>query len=394
MAAPPPPPADDPPPPMPAEKSRRAVAIGERLTLQVYMLDNSFKTLLVTEETTAEDVCSTMASKLGIEEGSAYFALYLAKNGATLDRALQDEERPIEILEALDSRARLVYQIKLFMESIVLSRHAKVVHQQWIQAVHNVIVGHYPCVPADAIRLAALQVAVKFGEHNPAKHKEGFLLSRLVELIPAAIGTEMEPAAWEAEIFREHAALDEGIDPKSEYLDIVSSWPCYGCAFYFARQHHFKRFPTEIILGINSVGIHLLRPSNREMLSQFKLNEIYRWGFKPGSNFYFEVKKAGGAGPVYEFETDQGKNISDLLTEYAMALLREIGLSAAREDARAAEAEAGGAGAGVSEEYAAVKIQSMFRGYKARCEFDDMLSEMSAELDGAPVLPPPPPPGL
>lgn len=70
----------------------------------------------------------------------------------------------------------------------------------------------------------------------------------------------------------------------------------------------------------------------------FKLSEIYRWGFKPNTNFYFEVKKSmpvraasrrpapgltacpavGGSGPVYEFETAEGNVISDLLTDYAM----------------------------------------------------------------------------
>jgi hypothetical protein len=52
-------------------------------------------------------------------------------------------------------------------------------------------------------------------------------------------------------------------------------------------------------------------------------------------NFYFEVKLdtagPGGMGfeanPVYTFDTAEGKAISDLLTDYAMALLREMGLN-------------------------------------------------------------------
>ena len=40
----------------------------------------------------------------------------------------------------------------------------------------------------------------------------------------------------------------------------------------------------------------------------------------------------GGSGPVYEMRTEEGSYISDLLTDYAMGLLRELGADAAREN--------------------------------------------------------------
>lgn len=51
---------------------------------------------------------------------------------------------------------------------------------------------------------------------------------------------------------------------------------------------------------------------------------MYRWGFKPNHSFYFEVKSKDGNGPVYEYDTVIGKVISDLLTDYATMLLREM----------------------------------------------------------------------
>ena len=67
----------------------------------------------------------------------------------------------------------------------------------------------------------------------------------------------------------------------------------------------------------------------RKQLECFRLSEIYRWGFKPGMNFYFEAKGTvpGEKGPVYEFTTERGNRISELLTDYAHALLEELGIS-------------------------------------------------------------------
>ena len=60
---------------------------------------------------------------------------------------------------------------------------------------------------------------------------------------------------------------------------------------------------------------------------------IYRWGFKPRVNFYFQLKKQSGGGgeDVFTFETEEGRVVSDLLTEYAIALVGEIKDSAQEE---------------------------------------------------------------
>ena len=73
----------------------------------------------------------------------------------------------------------------------------------------------------------------------------------------------------------------------------------------------------------------VLHTKTRETLELYKISEVYRWGFKPGSNFYFEIKGTGGnsKGPIFEFGTTQGNRISELLTDYANALLDELGLS-------------------------------------------------------------------
>ncbi len=72
-------------------------------------------------------------------------------------------------------------------------------------------------------------------------------------------------------------------------------------------------------------GISIFDKSKKHVRT-FHIEEIYRWGFKPATMFYFEVSVEDnldlGTGSL-EFETAEGRAISDLLTDYAMAFLKE-----------------------------------------------------------------------
>lgn len=114
----------------------------------------------------------------------------------------------------------LVFQVKLFMESAINSTDPKMVHLLHAQAVHHVITGIYPVEDQMALKLAALQVQARFGDHDPAtcaqqalaspslaalthpsrpSHKIGFLTQRLREFIPAPLFrmSSKSAEAWE-----------------------------------------------------------------------------------------------------------------------------------------------------------------------------------------------------
>ena len=235
-----------------------------------------------------------------------------------------------------------------------------------------------------------------------------------------------KPAQWEEDIHFIYSDLPKDVpskQAKKAYVEEASRWPAYGCAFFDAKQYHFKKYPTEVLLGISLKGILVLRQENKEVLAEFRLGDIYRWGFKPGTNFYFEIKSAEpGSGPVYDFDTEVGNRISDLLTAYAMALLREMGIRSKQEEARVLgqsatlvqaqwrrvqalkqvekrregpRMEAAAAHTmqrlfrgfavrnSMSKQVAAILVQSVWRGYKERCQFDEMITQMERELEEA-----------
>jgi len=204
--------------------------------------------------------------------------------------------------------------------------------------VHNIITGLYPTQEKDAVALAALQFQAKFGKFNPGgSHRVGFLTHNLVEFIPSEYlqmsGKTTEQ--WEQMIFHK-LAFSITASPRETYMDTLKRRDYYGSTFFVVRQP--KQQPKTLYLAVSRKGILLLKINKKydeddlETLYSFKLAEVYRWAYKPGVNFYFEVKLEGATGlgennPVYTFDTPEGKAISDLLTDYAMALLREMGLN-------------------------------------------------------------------
>ena len=379
--------------------------------LKIYFLDNSSKMLMCNEDVTAEEVCTMIGMRMGFKDGGAvssrYFALFESVDGCIPRRALGRTELVKNVQQMC---AKIIYMMKLFMPSALrmVESCPTMLHLQYIQSMHSVVTGtHFNQNIPMCVKLAALDFHCKYGEHNPMVHKMGFLTERLAEFIPHHIMSVKEPLEWEEDIYAEHMLLSQrqGLNPKLEYVKICQSWDCNGCIFYEVSQTCLRNHPSRVLVGINTNGVWVLHTRTRETLELYKLSDVYRWGFKPGANFYFEIKGTGGnvKGPIFEFSTNQGNRVSELLTDYANALLDELGLNEKERDTETEvlqhmfesdtrvsdkmstikqkiQSVDGEKRELLTEEYYAIYIQSLWRGYKQRCAFDSMILELEGQL--------------
>ena len=264
-------------------------------------------------------------------------------------------------------------------------------HLQFIQAVYHVITGRYPTTSEQALELGAIHFIFKFGEYNPESHRPGFLGNRIVEFIPikhlrgGAAVTE-----WENNLFTRvqtyanaasaHAANSPGkkvsrnnsdsegeeendeeeeeeetnsddvtkvayfrrngkvITPQRKYLELIYSMEAiYGSTFFKCTQHCSRALPDVVHVGVHHHGLSIF-DKTKKLVRMFHIEDIYRWGFKPNLMFYFEINEENDLGTgCLEFDTAEGKVLSDLLTDYAMAFLKER----EREDDRHEQMKAG-----------------------------------------------------
>lgn len=337
--------------------------------VRIHFLDNSSKMMLLDQNQMAKDVIRMILEKfevIDVEGVLGYFGLYESKDGSSIDGCLPADERVAPIVNSWkDDGAKLVFMIRLFMpclwglepRDVVAARAGKpkkllsleaflelaqvadpnLIHLQYLQAVYHVITGQYPTSQDLALTLGALHFFFKFGDYVPTKHRTGFLGNRIVEFIPVRLLKKKSLDEWEALLYnavKEQSLSGASTNPQRRYMEFIYRLPnhWYGSTFFRCTQDGTKLLPDTLIVGIHALGIFLYdKSSERTLIRQFRIEEILRWGYKPNVLFYFEIKGVDGIGPVVEFKTGDGQKISDLLTDYALAFLKER----EKEDARA-----------------------------------------------------------
>lgn len=356
---------------------------GGRLPVRVFFLDNSSKMFLLDETTTISQFISIILVKFDVVQNELfvpYFGLFESLDGASISSCRGMEERVGNVIEQWGSstgshpNAKFVFMIRLFMPCIygleyedTLSRQLKrkltlreylstaairdpaLLYFQYMQAVYGVITGQYPTTEDIAINLATFHFNHKFGDFNPSSHKSGFLGGRVVEFIPIKLLKQKSLEQWETlllEAIEDKATNFDSealkISPQRLYMNEIFPMIPFGCTLFKCKINSttstspfVRSIPGDCVLGIHHLGIHVFeKGSSRKLLRSFRIEEMSRWCFKGSEFFNFEIQSSSDISGILEFQTTDGKMISDLMTDYALAYVREKEL----EDSRAAAA--------------------------------------------------------
>lgn len=432
---------------------------------------------MVNPKTTIKDLLGQCLSKFHIldsDEVLPYFGLFESRNGGSIDGVLSMEANVGDVLQSwsdagVDKTAKFLFMIRLqvpslwgltYKDTVAAQMHmdessllikdylkqaevidSNALHLQFIQAVYNIITGRYPVNADEALMLGTIHFILKFGVFKPETHKPSFLGNRIVEFIPIKLlkttgfdewekklltsveklsqdaryegGTETEDDSNPGVLFLFDAETDRLLSPEHKYMQIVYAMKgIVGSSFFRCTQKCTRNLPETVYLGVQSEGIDIL-DKQKKLLRFFSIEDIFRWGFKPNTMFYFEVNADNElATGSLEFETVEGKIVSDLMTDYAMAFLKEreraeermtkalppppsapkvappVAPNGKRGNKKGESAEFRAAvkiqalyrGYALRSEWikedASILIQSIYRGYKARCLLSSMIEQM------------------
>ena len=181
-----------------------------------------------------------------------------------------------------NDKARVVFMIKLYMESInglesqetvarrldvtpanlkkdEYLREATVIDEpllrlQYMQGLHNVVTSKFRVDRDLALQLACYQFLVKFGSYDEEKHPVGFLNNRIVEFIPLHLFRQQRKDKWEADLYESlnQLEVEEGVDLMSLYLKEIYSLGnnVANSTFFRCRQFHYPELSEEAFIGI------------------------------------------------------------------------------------------------------------------------------------------------
>ena len=381
-------------------------------TVVVHFLDNSSKTVLADEQTTVEEILEEVFGRLLISDArinSTHFGLYESVDGNIVGDRLLSREK---ILNVQDSCAKIIMQYRLLVHRVPLSPCKMVRHLLYVQCLHRIITGYYYCSKEDAIRLAALCILERYGvpSGNLGSDK---ITNYLSELVPRYLLNEYSPSQLASEIVDIYSKFKKDPDDphamddvKGLYLSMFenlgSTRGQFLCTLFKCKQTTFRSISKNIILAINADDVRILDGSSYEKKKEFDLNNIYQWGFDENTlNFYIRMSEQS---QQILFETERGIEISTLLTDIAVARLKDIeeGGYSEEEDSYSEEEKDQDYDLAryygkvekivrlqaqwrsslhrkrMNKEYAAVMLQCAFRGHKARVQFDQYIDMIAA----------------
>jgi hypothetical protein len=205
----------------------------------------------------------------------------------------------------------------------------------YLQAEDETIIQGNLEIPSisEAVHLAAISMAVAFGEDMPATVDE-MIDASVIDFVPPD-WRESKPAKQWAELilqYRDSLIYVEPDDLQDQFLQIVQKNPVYGSHWFYAHKldptsiqgipKAIQKLPYDLILAFNSDGMHIYDFS-RQLLISFPYSDICRWG---GSSSQFSLIMADDqTNESYEFVliTSQAADMAAIILDHIRAIMAE-----------------------------------------------------------------------
>lgn len=278
------------------------------------LVDGSTKKIIVSDNFTVQDVLIAYASKLGLWQVD-FFSLAESRPGKS-DRWLHPAVQVGRY--GIQETSRLVLKIKFFKRPRYLVDPVAL-RLFYLQIQTNVVAGAYPCTERLAITLAAHQLQIQEGDHQPQKHKPGWFggVDNLQKFVPPEVTLKYPVDYIEERIFRLHAKLIGKTNHEElfrEYIDLAAAIPTFGINLYNVFDGEFEKGGVKRRLGIGEDGIMLTRRAEKGAY------DFYPWtsmgGWLKASDTVFQVRVVGQ--PIFAFHApaDCVFDILELMTGY------------------------------------------------------------------------------
>ena len=300
---------------------------------KVYFPDDTDQAFEVDSGTRAKDFCQAIGARLGLKsvEGMSLFVKIADKVISVPEgdfffdfvRHLTEWLKKTKQGGGRDAAApNLTYQVffmkKLWSTTVVGTDVNADSIFHYHQELPKLLRGYHKCTAEDAVKLAALQYRVRFGDN---KKEFGSIPTILKELVPHDLVHEMSADEWKKKIvgaFNKHGSKSK-VDAKIMFLKVIAQWQTFGSAFFEVKQTTEPKLPENLLIAINKYGVNLIDPSNKENLATHPFTKISNWS-SGGTYFHMAIGNLV-RGSKLLCETTLGYKMDDLLTSYISLML-------------------------------------------------------------------------
>lgn len=229
--------------------------------LRIRLMDDTQKTVLIDDSNTVVEIVATVCTRIGISNPDEYSLqtdpnsdsgssapssgpsgklsrkghhdLHDNVNGTGEEGRWLNPEKTFSEQGVVDSDI-LILKKKFFFSDQNIDRNDPIqLNLLFVQARDAIISGKHPCKYDEAAQLAALQCQIQFSNHEPDKHKPGFI--KLKDFVPPEYIKEKKE--MEKKIFQEHRKLQglSELNAKFRYVQLCRSLKTYGVTFFLVK---------------------------------------------------------------------------------------------------------------------------------------------------------------
>ncbi|EGD80615.1 Tln1 protein [Salpingoeca rosetta] len=326
--------------------------------LKIRLIDGSEKTVRtvkIDESLPVGAIVHNVCQRIGIHNHEEYSFMLDEKAASPQDTRRSKKETLVDLRKRmaddekwlqheLTLRAQgvmpdqvLVLRKKFFFSDQEINRDDPVqVNLVYGQAKDSIVKGEHPCTLDEAVQFAAMQVHIEHGDHNPDRHKPGYL-DDLRAVLPAEY---VKVKGVEKKIYAEHKKLvgQPELNIKFKYTTMCRALKTYGITFFSVREKvkgKNKLIPR--LLGVTRESVMRMDEKTKEVLKTWPLTTVKRWVASPNS-FTLDF---GTYSDYYSVQTLEGDKISQLIAGYIDIILKKRRQQDRRESASSMAAQSG-----------------------------------------------------
>ncbi|ELT97767.1 hypothetical protein CAPTEDRAFT_226695 [Capitella teleta] len=311
-------------------------------TIKVLLMDgtNRMLNLVSGANTTVLQLQQQMMQEIEIPENCAdVFTIWICSRNLQLQ--LKPEHKPIQhlndwkrkIVQLLTSwdpsreDAQLFWRrhASLSMTKEKMVRHPVAIRLLFYEAYHNYINSYYPCSTQDAVILGGILLQLNHGDYDSRKARNIIVSeSALKSLIPGTKKSEKNQN-WSKELLTQYKAFSQRMINRNrsvqvlqhQFLKICWNLTVYGSAFFTGKVNlKNARQLTEVFIGINDIGIHIIVVPTKNMLQTFSYDTIEWLHDKENEMLVIQMKELNKGG--MQIKTRQAglvKHLMDKLSQ-------------------------------------------------------------------------------
>ncbi|XP_021951847.1 talin-1 isoform X2 [Folsomia candida] len=322
--------------------------------LKVRTLDGTNKTMMIDDSQNVANLMVVICTKMGITNHDEYsLARELPEDNdplnksdnygtLTMRRKREEKERDAK-MEQLRKKLKtddemnwidhgktlreqgveeaevLLLRRKFFFSDQNIDQHDPVqLNLLYVQARDAILDGTHPVTQDKACEFAGVQCQIQFGDHNPQKHRAGFLEPK--EFLPSSY---VKVKTIEKKIFaehRRHMGLSE-LDAKALYAKSARALDTYGVTFFLVKEKMpGKNKLVPRLLGVTKDSVLRLDEKTKEILKTWPLTTVRRWAASPNT---FTLDFGDYSDQYYSVQTTEGEQIAQLIAGYIDIILKK-----------------------------------------------------------------------